>query len=130
MESLILQAQLYIYINADAMASSSNATAGQLFLVSFNVCTLFDLGENRSFISSVLALRISNSGNKSQLSLDGLAFWWDLQYIILLKNKYRILLILTPSPCQKIYPKTAKGVRLCKKFENFKIQKKFQNKIL
>ena len=34
--------------------------------------------------------------------------------------EYRILRILTPPPCQKISPKRAKGVRLRKKFKNFK----------
>ena len=54
-------AQLYAYTNADTLASTSNVVAGQTSIQSFNVYTLFDFGATHSFISTKLALSMSDS---------------------------------------------------------------------
>ena len=59
------QAQLYAYTNADTLASTSNVIAGQTSLASYEVYTLFDSGATRSFISTKLALKITDNKDRT-----------------------------------------------------------------
>ena len=59
------QARLYAYTNANVMASTSSVMAGQTLLDSYEVYTLFDSGASHSFISTKLALSLSNSSNRT-----------------------------------------------------------------
>ena len=65
LEAPVPQARLYAYTNADAVASTSNVVAGQTSLASYDVYTLFDTGVSHSFISTKLALSISNSYDRT-----------------------------------------------------------------
>ena len=59
------QAKLYAYTNVDAIASTSSVMAGQTVLNPYEVYTLFDSSTSNSFISTKLALSLSNSSNRT-----------------------------------------------------------------
>ena len=59
-----LQSQLFAYTNIDTLASTSNVITGKKLLASYNVHTLFDSSVTHSFISTNLALSLSNYNNR------------------------------------------------------------------
>ena len=58
------QAQLYAYINAKAMAITSNTVAGQTSLVIYDLYTLFNSGTTHSFISTKMAFSTNSGSDK------------------------------------------------------------------